>query len=85
MEELPFGQGFVRLADQELRSARREGRDEARKGVVSAPIVLGHDRVAQRAKREAEVVDDGGDKGATHDAAGHEDGERDPKRPARRR
>ena len=40
---------------------RRVG-DEARKGVVSARVVLGHDRL--------------GDRGAAHDAAGHEGGER---------
>ena len=57
--ELPFGQGFVKLADQEMRSVRREVGDEARKGVFSARVVLGHDRLAhfpQARQHRAHVV-----------------------------
>ena len=68
-EELPFGQGFVKLTQQELRCVRGEGGDKAREGFVGARVVLGHDGLARGAKSEAEVVDHG-DQGATHDAAG---------------
>ena len=70
----------IELSHQELRCVRREGGDKARKGFVSARVVLGHDRLARGAKGEAEVVDHGGDQEAAHDAAGHEGGKRDPKR-----
>ena len=66
------------LAHQELRCVGRECGDEARKGIVSARVVLGHDGLARSAKGEAEVVDHGGDQGAAHDAAGHEGGKRSP-------
>ena len=49
-------------------ASRREGGDKARKGFVSARVVLGHDGLARGAKGE----------GPAHDGAGHEDKERDP-------
>ena len=80
--ELRLGQSFIELTQQELRCGGREGGDKARKRFIGARVVLGHDGLARSAKGEAEVVDHGGDQGAAHDAAGHEDGKHGPKRRA---
>ena len=80
--ELPLGQSFIKLTQQELRCVRREGGDKAREGNVGARVTLHHGELARGAKGKADVVDHGGDQGAAHDAAGNEGGKRSPKRRA---
>ena len=68
-QRLTFSQGFVEVAEQELRHVCQERRNKAREGCIGARIILSHDGLAQSTKSEAEVVSHGGHQGATHDAA----------------
>ena len=73
-EDVAFGQGFVELSKKELCRLRWQGGNQAREGIVSASVVLSHDRLAHSAGSGASVVDHGGNQRTAHDAAGDKSG-----------